>query len=42
MIEDRLFLREPDPFALVMERCADIQNRANAIAANGAKAYQLI
>jgi hypothetical protein len=34
MVEDRLFLREPDPFALVMERCADIQNRANAIAAN--------
>jgi len=31
MIEGRLFLRDPDPIARVLERCADIQERANAI-----------
>lgn len=33
MIENRLFLREPDPLERVLECCADIQARANAIGA---------
>jgi len=31
MLEGRLFLRDPEPLARVLERCADIQQRANAI-----------
>ena len=31
MVEDRLFLSEPDPLTQVLERCTDIQRRANAI-----------
>jgi hypothetical protein len=31
MVEGRLFLRDPEPFKLVIERCADIQKRANAV-----------
>jgi Nucleotidyl transferase AbiEii toxin, Type IV TA system len=30
MVEDRLFLRDPEPLELVIERSADIQKRANA------------
>jgi hypothetical protein len=39
MVESRLFLRDPEPFKLVIERCADIQKRSNAIgnAQNGPK-----
>ena len=33
MVEGRLFLRDPEPFKLVVERSADIQRRANAIGA---------
>jgi hypothetical protein len=35
MVEARLFLGEPEPLKLIVERCADIQKRANAIAAAG-------
>lgn len=40
MVEGRLFLRDPEPLKLIIERCADIQKRANAIgaASKGAKA----
>lgn len=31
MIEGRLFLREPEPIEHVIERCADVQKRANVI-----------
>ncbi len=42
MVEGRLFLRDPEPFKVVIERCADIQGRANAIGAapNNPKARQ--
>ncbi len=42
MVQGRLFLRDPEPFKLVIERCADIQERANAVgaAANAAKVQQ--
>jgi hypothetical protein len=42
MVEDRLFLRDPEPLSLLVERCADIQKRANAIGigANGPEAKQ--
>jgi len=31
MIEDRLFLREPEPFSWIIQRCREIEKRANAI-----------
>jgi hypothetical protein len=31
MVEDRLFLREPEPFSWIIERCRDIETRANAL-----------
>lgn len=31
MVEDRLFLREPEPFSWIIERCREIEKRANAI-----------
>jgi hypothetical protein len=31
MVEGRLFLRDPEPIELVIERCADIQKRANSV-----------
>jgi hypothetical protein len=31
MVEGRLFLRDPEPLQLVIERCADIQKRVNAV-----------
>jgi len=31
MVEDRLFLREPEPFSWIVERCREIEKRANAI-----------
>jgi len=42
MIEGRLFLRDPEPVARVLERCTDIQKRANAIgsAATATRAKQ--
>jgi len=30
MVEDRLFLREPEPFSWIIERCREIEKRANA------------
>jgi hypothetical protein len=33
MVEGRLFLSDPEPIELIIERCVDIQNRANAIRA---------
>jgi nucleotidyltransferase AbiEii toxin of type IV toxin-antitoxin system len=42
MVEGRLFLRDPERFKLIVERCADIQKRANAVgvATNVEKAKQ--
>ena len=31
MVDDRLFLREPEPFSWIIERCREIEKRANAI-----------
>ena len=31
MVADRLFLREPEPFSWIIERCRTIEKRANAI-----------
>ena len=35
MIEDRLFLGDPEPFAWVVDRCRDVERRANAATAGG-------
>jgi Nucleotidyl transferase AbiEii toxin, Type IV TA system len=35
MIEDRLFLGDPEPFAWVVDRCRDVERRANAATASG-------
>ena len=37
MVDSRLFLRDPEPLAYIIERCADIQTRANAIGTAGAR-----
>jgi len=42
MVERRLFLRDPEPFKLVVERSADIQRRANAIGAAANSPYDLV
>jgi len=31
MVEGRLFFRDPEPIDVIIERCADIQKRANAV-----------
>jgi Nucleotidyl transferase AbiEii toxin, Type IV TA system len=31
MVDDRLFLREPEPFSWIIERCREMEKRANAI-----------
>jgi Nucleotidyl transferase AbiEii toxin, Type IV TA system len=38
MVDARLFLGEPEPLELIIERCADIQKRANAIGTAAAAA----
>jgi hypothetical protein len=35
MIEDRLFLERPEPFEWVIDRCRDVERRANARVAHG-------
>ena len=35
MIEDRLFLGDPEPFVWVVDRCRDVERRANAVTASG-------
>jgi hypothetical protein len=35
MIEDGLFLGNPEPFEWVIDRCRDVERRANAVAARG-------
>jgi hypothetical protein len=37
MIEDRLFLGDPEPFEWVIDRCRDIERRATALAARGSQ-----
>jgi hypothetical protein len=35
MIDDRLFLGDPEPFAWVVDRCRDVERRANVATAGG-------